>query len=132
MAKKKTRARSLDAGTAERPVFVTNPEVQRELLEASRVARGSKKRKRSGTSKLSGGDVDAAWDQTGTGEEMVGGSVSTPDQDIVEILGEAAGVTYQDDEQLDILEKVEKRDRKRWELNPASAEDYQEHNQRKR
>ena len=73
---------------------------------------------------LSGGDVDAAWeDGIQAGEESVGGSVSTPDQDIVDELGEAAGLTYKDYEQLDYDKKVLDRDRDRWELNPESAED---------
>lgn len=73
---------------------------------------------------LSGGDVDAAWeDSIQVGEESVGGSVSTPDQDIVDDIGEAAGLTYNDYEQLDYDKKVLERDRSRWELNPASAED---------
>ena len=52
--------------------------------------------------------------------------MATPDQDIVENLGRAAGVTYEDNEELKPVEKVKKRDRKRWELNPSSSEDYQE------
>jgi len=73
---------------------------------------------------LSGGDIDAAWeDSDAAGEESVGGSVSTPDQDIVEELGEAAGLTYRDDEPLDSDKKVLDRDRNRWELDPASADD---------
>ena len=64
--------------------------------------------------------------EAGSGEEAVGGSVATPDQDIVENLGRAAGVTYEDNEELNPVEKVKKRDRKRWELNPSSSEDYQE------
>ena len=74
--------------------------------------------------KISGGDLDAAWqDANVAGDEAVGGSVSTPDQDVVEELGEAAGLTYKDDEPLDYDEKVLDRDRDRWELNPASAQD---------
>jgi hypothetical protein len=73
---------------------------------------------------LSGGDLDAAWeDSDASGEESVGGSVSTPDQDIVDELGEAAGLTYNDYEELDYDKKVLNRDRDRWELNPASADD---------
>jgi hypothetical protein len=73
---------------------------------------------------LSGGDVDAAWDDSiVAGEESVGGSVPTPDQDIVDELGEAAGLTYADDEPLDSDKKILDRDRHRWELDPASAED---------
>jgi hypothetical protein len=71
---------------------------------------------------LSGGDVDADWKRADVGEETVGGSVSTPDQDVVDELGEAAGVEYADNEPLDPEEKILRRDRERWELNPASSE----------
>ena len=71
---------------------------------------------------ITGGDIDASWQTANqAGEETVGGSVSTPDQDVVEELGEAAGLNYRDDEPLDYDEKVLDRDRNRWELNPASA-----------
>jgi hypothetical protein len=74
--------------------------------------------------KITGGDLDASWQTANqAGEETVGGSVSTPDQDIVEELGEAAGLTYRDGEPLDYDAKVLDRDRNRWELNPASALD---------
>lgn len=129
MAKKnqKKLIRSQDAGTAARPVF---SEVQKALEEA-RTRGGRQKGAKGGTSTLSGGDVDAVADEAGAGAETVGGSVPTPDQDIVEVLGKAAGVTYQDDEELNPVEKIKKRDRKRWELNPSSSEDYQERSQRK-
>ncbi len=75
---------------------------------------------------LSGGDVDAAWeDSDDVGEEAVGGGNPTPDQSVVEELGEAMGITFQDNEPLDFTEKLEKRDRDRWELDPASAEDFE-------
>ena len=73
---------------------------------------------------LSAGDVDAAWeDSVVAGEESVGGSAPTPDQDNVDELGKAAGVTYQDEEPLNSDRKILDRDRHRWELNPASADD---------
>lgn len=76
---------------------------------------------------LSGGDVDAAWEDSNVaGEESVGGSVSTPDQDVVDEIGEAAGLNYRDDEPLDSDKKVLDRDRNRWELNPESADDGEE------
>ena len=76
---------------------------------------------------LSGGDVDAAWEDSNVaGEESVGGSVSTPDQDIVDELGEAAGLNYRDDEPLDSDKKILDRDRNRWEMNPESAQDGEE------
>ena len=76
---------------------------------------------------LSGGDVDAAWeDSIVAGEESVGGSAPTPDQDIVDGLGEAAGLTYRDDEELDSDKKILDRDRHRWELDPASTDNDEE------
>lgn len=73
---------------------------------------------------LSGGDIDAAWeDSSQAGEESVGGSVPTPDQDVVDEIGETAGLTYRDDEALNSDKKVLDRDRHRWELDPASADD---------
>ena len=78
---------------------------------------------------LSGGDVDAAWDQAAVGDETVGGSSPTPDQDIVDEIGKALGVNYGEGEPLRTTEKIERRDEKRWELNPASSEDYVERTQ---
>jgi hypothetical protein len=76
---------------------------------------------------LSGGDIDAAWDSSiVSGEESVGGTVSTPDQDVVDELGEAVGITYDDDEELNTEEKLGQRDRARWELDPRSADEEEE------
>lgn len=76
---------------------------------------------------LSGGDVDAAWeDSAAAGEESVGGSAPTPDQDNVDELGEAAGISYQDGEPLNSDKKILDRDRRRWELDPRSADDDEE------
>ncbi len=77
--------------------------------------------------KLSGGDVDAAWDAADeVGEEAVGGTTPTPDQDIVDELGEAVGLTYSDTEPLHTDDKLSDRERNRWELDPASDPEYQE------
>jgi hypothetical protein len=77
------------------------------------------------SARLSGGDVDARWDQAeASGEETVGGSVSTPDQDVVDEIGEAVGVTYAEGEPLRVGEKEQERDEHRWELDPASSEDF--------
>ena len=75
---------------------------------------------------LSGGDVDAAWDQADVGEEAVGGSNPTPDQDIVDQIGRSLGLEYEDDEELKGAAKLEERDKHRWELDPASSEDYED------
>lgn len=73
---------------------------------------------------ITAGDVDASWQTANVaGEETLGGSSPTPDQDIVDNLGAAAGLTYKDDEPLDYDRKVLDRDRNRWELDPASTLD---------
>ena len=73
---------------------------------------------------ITGGDLDASWQTANqAGEETVGGSSPTPDQDIVEELGKAAGLSYRNGEPLDYDAKVLDRDRNRWELDPASALD---------
>ena len=78
---------------------------------------------------LSGGDIDARWeDADSSGEESVAGSAPTPGQDNVQEIGEAIGVTYQDNEELKVGEKERSRDKKRWELDPASSDDYQDRN----
>jgi len=76
---------------------------------------------------LSGGDIDARWeDADSSGEEAVAGSAATPGQDVVDEIGEAIGVTYQEEEELKLGEKERSRDKKRWELDPASSDDYQD------
>lgn len=70
---------------------------------------------------LSGGDIDADWENADVGEETVGGQNPTPDQSDVDELGEAMGIVYQDDEPVDSDAKLEKRDENPWELNPASV-----------
>jgi Family of unknown function (DUF6335) len=76
---------------------------------------------------LTGGDVDADPENAYfSGEEAPGGDIPTPDQDIVEEIGHAIGLEYQDNEELKSTDKVVERDRHRWELDPASAEDYNE------
>jgi hypothetical protein len=75
---------------------------------------------------LSGGDIDADWAGSDvSGEESVGGSAPTPDQDVVDELGEAVGISYEDDEELNTEEKLGERDRNRWELDPRSQDEEQ-------
>jgi len=58
------------------------------------------------------------------GDESPGGDNPTPDQEVVDEIGKALGVEYQDAEELRGSEKVSDRDKHRWELDPASSEDY--------
>jgi hypothetical protein len=79
------------------------------------------------TPEITAGDVDADLeDAYFTGDEAPGGDNPTPDQDIVDDIGKALGVEYQDNEELKSTEKLEKRDKHRWELDPASSEDYRD------
>jgi hypothetical protein len=74
---------------------------------------------------LTGGDVDADWeDAYAVGDEAPGGDNPTPDQDRVDDIGKALGIEYQDNEELKGGDKVASRDKHRWELDPASSEDY--------
>jgi hypothetical protein len=74
---------------------------------------------------LTGGDVDANWQGAyAVGDEAPGGDNPTPDQDRVDDIGKALGVTYEDNEELKGADKIAERDKHRWELDPASAEDY--------
>ena len=76
---------------------------------------------------VTGGDVDVdASSAYFTGDEAPGGDNPTPDQEVVDDIGKAIGLQYQDDEELKGDEKVTERDKHRWELDPASAEDYRE------
>jgi len=69
----------------------------------------------------SGGDIDAAWEEVNSsGSEAFGGHNPTPDQSDVEENAHAMGIDFQDNEPLDILEKMEKRDRDRFELDESS------------
>ena len=76
---------------------------------------------------LTGGDVDANWaDAYSVGDEAPGGDNPTPDQDRVDDIGKALGVEYQDNEELKGADKIIERDRHRWELDPASSDDYKD------
>lgn len=76
---------------------------------------------------LTGGDVDASWeDAYAVGDEAPGGDNPTPDQDRVDDIGKALGVVYEDNEELKAADKITERDRHRWELDPASSEDYRD------
>jgi uncharacterized protein DUF6335 len=109
--------------------YTEDEEIKADFAERQQLAVGGRKvleeeldEHHSESPKLSAGDLDADWRRANqTGEETVGGSVSTPDQDRVDELGEAVGLTYEDDEPLQGEEKIRERDRNRWELNPESA-----------
>ena len=49
---------------------------------------------------------------------------------MVEEIGRALGVEYDDGEELKGADKITQRDTNRWEYDPASAEDYRDRNKK--
>ena len=69
----------------------------------------------------SGGDIDAIWEEVNTsGSEAVFGHNPTPDQSDVEQNAHAMGIDFEDNEPLDFVRKLERRDRNRYELDEGS------------
>ena len=68
-----------------------------------------------------GGDLDATWEEVNsTGSETFAGDNPTPDQSLVEENARAMGISFEDNEELDFLGKIERRDRDRFELEEQS------------
>jgi Family of unknown function (DUF6335) len=74
---------------------------------------------------LSGGDLDADWMRSEvSGEEAVGGSVATPDQDVVDEIGHALGVEQAPDEEVRSSDEIlRERARRRWDIEREAAEE---------
>ena len=110
------------------PDYVPDPEIE-EFME-SEISRAPKdpellaQRLRNNTAaspRDAGGDLDASWeDVNDSGSETVAGDNPTPDQSLVEENASAMGVNYEDNEELEFIDKIEKRDRDRYELEESS------------
>ncbi len=110
------------------PNFVPDPEIEQFMEEE--IARAPKdpeqlaQRLRNNTAaspRDSGGDPDASWeDVNDSGTESVAGDNPTPDQSNVEENAHAVGVNFEDNQELDLVEQLERRDRNRFELDPRS------------
>ena len=109
----------------DREVRYGDPLPEHHLTPAARAIERERAEHHSTSPRLSGGDLDAAWQEASeNGEESVGGSVATPDQDNVDEIGRAVGLEFQDNQELRSPEEVmAKRDRDRWELDRRSADD---------
>ena len=115
------------------PDYVPNPEIEQFMEEE--ISRAPKdpdllaQRLRNNTAaspRDAGGDLDAAWeDVNDSGSETVAGDNPTPDQSLVEENASAMGVSYEDNEELEFIDKIERRDRERYELdeNSKASED---------
>jgi hypothetical protein len=84
--------------------------------------------------RLTGGDVDADWQTAySSGEESIGGSVSTPDQDVVDEIGRALGVEQEADAPVRTSDEILRaRDRLRWHLEREAADTEDGRTRRKR
>ncbi len=77
---------------------------------------------------VTGGDIDANLEQAEmSGEEAVGGTSPTPDQNNVDELAAAVGTEVLDQQDRYATDELNQRDSQRWELDPKSSEDYREH-----
>lgn len=113
------------------PDFVPDPEIE-EFMEEE-ISRAPKdpdllaQRLRNNTAASpsdAGGDPDASWeDVNDSGTETISGDNPTPDQSNVEENASAVGVSFEDNEELDFLDKIERRDRDRFELDERSKTD---------
>ncbi len=115
------------------PDYVPDPEIEEFMeLEISRAPKDPDQlaqRLRNNTAaspRDAGGDLDANWeDVNDSGSETVAGDNPTPDQSLVEENASAMGVSYEDNEELEFIDKIERRDRDRYELdeNSKASED---------
>jgi len=114
--------------TAQTPPSSLDMDRRGSAARSGRAALNASLREHTGmTPELTGGDVDADWENAYfSGEEAPGGDNPTPDDNVVDDMGKALGVEYQDNEDLRASDKVVERDRHRWELDPASSEDYKD------
>lgn len=110
------------------PDFVPNPDIE-EFMEEE-IARAPKdpeqlaqrlRNNNAASPADAGGDLDATWeDVNDSGTEAVAGDNPTPDQSLVEENARAVGVSFEDNEELEFIDKIDRRDRNRFELDPRS------------
>lgn len=117
---KRTKKRARKSATRKRPQRRPVPPERQEIEPAPETST----RYTATGPHLSGGDVDADWQRADSiGEEAVGGSVATPDQDVVDEIGRALGVEQQSDAEVIVSEDMlRRRDRLRWHLERNEEE----------
>jgi hypothetical protein len=113
------------------PAYIPDPEIEafmeEEISRAPKDPELLAQRLRNNTAASpsdSGGDLDATWEDVNEdGSETVAGDNPTPDQSLVEENARAVGVTFEDNEELEFIDKIERRDRDRFELDQRSKAD---------
>jgi hypothetical protein len=131
LERERKRLREIDETVPGPPSSLNPDRVHPSAARSGRsVLQHAKKEHTETSPQMTGGDVDADWeDAYAVGDEAPGGDNPTPDQDRVDDIGRALGIQYADNEELKPVDKVTERDRHRWELDPASAEDYPDHDE---
>src|ERR1051325_4497977 len=117
----------IDIGRAESEIYEPNLEVSEEFAAAQKLALNKDQVNSDALYELTPAIIapgDHQKEVYESGEEAIGGFTTTTDDDLVDEIGEAAGLMYEDDEPRHTPDKVAERDRHRWELDPASSEDY--------
>jgi hypothetical protein len=110
------------------PAAVPDPEIEQfmeeEIARAPKDPEQLSRRLRNNTAASptdAGGDLDASWeDVNDSGTESVAGDNPTPDQSLVEENAHAVGINFEDNEELEFIDKIDRRDRERFELDPRS------------
>jgi hypothetical protein len=128
---KNEKEQFIDIGGVEREKYEPTEKVRNEFDEAAQLGSTGQWIEKmlehhSTSTVLPGSDIDAAREVAAVGEDSVGDGNTAPDQNVVEELGKAVGLVYEDGEPLHTTEKVERRDEHRWELDPASSEGFDE------
>jgi hypothetical protein len=120
--------RTLDEGTLRTPPSSLDMERHGTAVRSGRADIERRRIEHGGmSSSITGGDVDVnVEDAYFTGDEAPGGDNPSPDLEVVDDIGKALGVQYGDSEELRGSDKVTERDKHRWEMDPASAEDYKD------
>jgi Family of unknown function (DUF6335) len=129
LERERRRLREIDETVPSPPSSLNPDRLHPSAARSGRSALQHAKKERTNTSpQMTGGDVDADWEEAyAVGDETPGGDNPTPDQDRVDDIGRALGIEYADNEELKAVDKIAERDKHRWELDPASAEDYPDH-----
>ena len=114
------------------PNFVPDPEIEQFMEEE--IARAPKdpehlaqrlRNNNAASPSDAGGDLDASWgDVNDSGTESVGGDNPTPDQSDVEENAHAVGVNFEDNQELDLHEQLERPYLRRFDLDPRSKTEY--------
>ena len=124
MAKKKKES-FVDVGRLESEKFEPSGEVRAEFDEAARLNGESQLTERMLAQSPARDLLENAFGTSaGDADLQEGAGPGKPTQSEVDEVGKAEGLTYEDGEVLHTTEKVEARDRHRWELDPASSEGF--------